>query len=257
MINLQDTINRVCMKATTHRPYIFNTSTLQSGKQVLGTNKLGISKIPNSTSYQVDVLDPLNNLLSNVDMGPIYGIAGVISRTAFATTQYANVTEAILFKAIYDVRDRPFFYVENGIDTQKNIESAPCMECGLLLPLRNLTVDHQRPQTGGALEAILKTFRAFGLTKEGPKGAKGQMILAHLRTGIPLHPAVPKLGRGPLAGTSVVDRYTLSDEGAILYSFIIEGGNLEDLKSNCMHGLLNLRPLCGACNSGRGNPLKF
>jgi hypothetical protein len=270
VLNLKDTIDQVCRKATNFRPHTFSICSLQGGKHVINGNKIRITHI-GPERYTIDVLDASNALLRNVDkdMGKTYATAGMISSLAFAKTQYGNVVDDHLFGIIYDIQDRNLFYSSNGTVTQKTVKSAACMECGLVLPLRNLTIDHQRPQTGGELEAILKTFRAFGLTTEGPQGAKGKMILAYVQasaqpsTQFPTQiqqiiQAIPtRLERGPLSGSSVTDRYTLNDEGTLLYSFAVEAGQLEELKSQCMHGLLNLKPLCGACNSSRQNPTKF
>jgi hypothetical protein len=162
-----------------------------------------------------------------------------------------------LFGLLYDVANRNIFYVSGGVLTGKMELSIPCMLCGVVLPIRNMTIDHQRPQTGGAYEAILKTFRAFGLTKEGPKGEKGKKIKEHLFTGAQITTVPTKLDRISVAGTSLNDRYTLNDEGTELYSFICASGNLEQLKIDCLHGLMNLQPACNSCNSSRGQQLKF
>lgn len=272
MINLKDCIENVCRKATTYRTHSFAIHTLQSAKPVQMVHKIRVTRsgeISGFPRYTVETVDALDKVIAAIDMKPVYSIAGMISATAFAKTQYGNVSDDVLFRIMYDVTDRQLTYVENGIPTQKTTLSGACMECGLILPLRNLTVDHQRPQSGGEYEAVLKTFRAFELTTEGPQGAKGRMVQAYVRASAQLSPLfpqqlsqlivpiAPKLGRGALGGASVVNRYTLNEQGAILYSFIVESGNLAEMKSNCMHGLLNLKPLCGACNSARGNPLKF
>ena len=268
MLNLKDTIDQVCRKATQFRPYTFGLSSLQGAQHLANGNKIRIT-CNGPGQYTVDVLDPQDAFIQTVNMGKIYATAGMISSTAFAKTQYGNVVDDYLFGIIYDVQDRNMPYSSGGIIAQKTVKTSACMECGLVLPLRNLTIDHQRPQTGGELEAVLKTFRAFGLTTEGPQGPKGKMILAYVQasaqptTQFPqqinqLIQAIPtKPGRGPLGGTSLINRYTLNNEGTILYSFAVEAGQLEELKSQCMHGLLNLQPMCGACNSSRQNPTKF
>jgi len=201
--------------------------------------------------HKVEIV--INNFTLLVDMGPVYACAGMISGVAFARTQYSNVLDNEYFHMLYDVKERPLKYIHAGQEIQMSIASAPCVTCGLILPLRNLTVDHQRPQSIGETEAVLKTFRAFGLTKEGPKGPKGQAILAHWTQGIPLKPALTQPGRAVLGGTSVNDRYTLNELGTIIYSFIAGAGKTAALKSSCMHGLLNLRPVSQTCNSSLGN----
>ncbi|GHD70008.1 hypothetical protein [Jeongeupia chitinilytica] len=256
MLNLQNCIEQVCHKATSFRPFEIDVYTLESAReQRLANLQLRINR-PKPGEYAVTLVDAINGE-SEVALGPIYARAGMISKTAFAKTQYANVSDDAFFHILYDVQDRPFSYIENGAPVTKHTPGAPCMVCGLLLPLRNLTVDHQRPQAGGELEAVLKTFRAFGLTREGPKGGKGQRILQHVSQGIALSAVSPKLGRAPVQVGNLADRYTLTNEGAVLYSFIVAAGEREQLKSQCMHGLLNLQPMCQACNSSKGNALKF
>ena len=271
MLNLKDVIDQVLRKATNFRPYILSVCSLQSGQHTTNGNKIRIKSTGTGSGYTVDVLDASDTLLRNVDseMGKTYATAGAISSLAFAKTQYSNVVDDHLFGIIYDIQDRNLPHSSGGSIVQKSVKSAACMECGLVLPLRNLTIDHQRPQTGGELEAILKTFRAFGLTTEGPQGAKGKMILAYVQASAQpsvqfpqqiqqiIQPIPTKLGRASLGGSSVENRYTLTNEGTLLYSFVVDAGKLEDLKSQCMNGLLNLRPLCGACNSSRQNPTKF
>jgi hypothetical protein len=278
VIDLPQSIDKVYHKATTRRPHEFGMKGILNGKEVPITDyKLRVTALPQQSSrvydegtsrgdqisladapvqvHLIEVATRKEALLGNV--GAIYAVAGAISRIAFAKTQYGDVTQDPLFHLLYDVQDRALSYVEAGNSTQKLVRSAPCMICGLVLPLRNLTVDHQRPQTGGELEAVAKTFRAFGLTEEGPKGPKGQKIMQHLLTGLPPTAVPTQSNRAPLGGSSLNARYTLNLAGNVLYSFVSEAGDAELLQTACLHGLLNLRPACGACNSSRGQQLKF
>lgn len=198
-----------------------------------------------------------HNISHDMTMDQVMASAGMISRIAFAKTQYGKVANDTMFKKIYDVEERWLDYIQGGVLMKKLQLSAPCMICGLVLPMRNLSIDHQRPQTGGEIEAVLKTFRAFGLTMEGPQGPKGLAIRTHVTEGKVLKPVFTKPGRSGLGGNNLADRYTLSDVGTVLYSFIAAAGETEQLRTQCMHGLLNLKPACQTCNSARGNPLKF
>lgn len=257
MINLKDTIDSVCRKATRHKPFEFNVVTLESAKEIIRPNcRFRITK-PDYDHISVTLINDLPHSSVPLNLGPVYSRAGMISSTAFAKTQYANVADDPIFHLLYDVQPRSLAYIEAGTPINKPTLSAPCMICGLVLPLRNLTVDHQRPQSGGEIEAVLKTLRAFGLTNEGPKGPKGQAILRHFTKATPLGPVLTQPSRVALGGTNLADRYTLNDVGAILYSFVAAAGQKAELQSQCMHGLLNLKPACQTCNSSRGNPLKF
>lgn len=256
-MNLADVIERECRKATMHAPYYVGVSTLSAGRKKTDAHrKLRVNRQLGG-KYTVHLLDSIAKSESTVDIGRAYGIASAISHNAFAKTQYTKVEDDPAYQRLYDVRQRDFTYVQDGIEITRSALGAPCMVCGLMLPMRNMTVDHQRPQTGGQDEAVLKTFRAFGLTTEGPKGSKGKAMLAHLTEGVPLATSTPEYGREVVITGSVNDRYTLNLTGAVIYSFVVAANLTSELASQCMHGLLNLRPSCGACNSARGQSLKF
>lgn len=251
--DLKAVIETACRNGTERHPYVFNVVTLTNAReQPVRNRKLRVISAPRA----VDLIDG-TKVIKRVDMGRLLGLAGSISNTGFARTQYAKVQKNGLFEQLYDVKDRLFEYVEAGKPVQKQVPSAPCMICGLVLPLRNLTIDHQRPQKGGEIEAVLKTFRAFGLTLEGPGGPKGQAILAHVNTGKALAPLPTQPGRDALGGGAAARRYSLNEDGMFLYSFVAAANQIQQLKDACMHGLLNLKPACGACNSSKGNPVKF
>jgi hypothetical protein len=208
----------------------------------------------------VEVVDAADTVLATWSGGAFLGYSRMIDFIAYARTTYASVKEDVLWQKLYNLQVRQIAYIENDQDVTKFEPTMPCMQCGIVLPERLLTIDHQRPQAGGHLEAVVKNFRACGLTQEGPRGAKGQMILQHLRgqlhfdliTPVPTRPNRPVLG-----GASVDARYTLSDEGAVLYSIVVAADCEEELKMRCMNSPINLTPLCQPCNSARGNPLKF
>ncbi|QJE01791.1 hypothetical protein HH212_18610 [Massilia forsythiae] len=257
IINLKDTIEKVLRKATSSRPYLFNVVTLETGKEVAKAGyKLKVLR--RNDGYDVELVTTMPPVTTTaLKMGPLYARAGMVSSVAFARTQYGNVTDDILFQKLYDVKKRWLMYIEAGDSSTREVWSAPCMICGLVLPMRNLTVDHQRPQSGGEIEAVLKTFRAFGLTMEGPRGGKGKIVLQHITAGAQLEPVLTRPGRFGLGGFNINDRYTLNDDGAVLYSFVVDAGEKALLQSQCMHGLMNLKPACQTCNSARGKELKF
>lgn len=124
-------------------------------------------------------------------------------------------------------------------------DSVGCWHCGIILPIRAIQVDHSRPQAAHVTEAVAKVFRHAGLTVGAPGGMKGQMIS----------------GRDQDMA-SVADRYTLTVEGAIVYSLIHAGTQHEihSLRGSCVNNISNLRPMCGRCNTARnigGIPNKF
>lgn len=256
-MDLKDGIQSVCRQATSHRPHRFAVHTLvKATKTPVMGKALEVTVTPPS-QYRLHLVESGSGTRTEMPLGTYYALAGLIEATAQSPTTYGNVKAQEVFKLLYDVRTRPIQYIRAGVAATEQVDSAPCMACGLVLPFSHLTIDHQRPQTDGEIEAVLKTFRACGLTREEPKGGKGQQLLAHLRRGVALAPVPTAPGRAALGGTSVDDRYTLNDEGTVLYSFAVAAGMERDLLERCMHGLVNLAPLCQPCNSRRGNPLKF
>ena len=207
----------------------------------------------------------------------------------------------------------------NGL---QSTECLTCNECGYVLPRAHFDIDHQRPQSGGENEALLKMMRVLGLTKAGPHGKKCLQLQAivrqalaqeqqklqelrlQVRSGnIPENDPLPKYEKwlftndlfiaawqfmddtvgyksdkedlpndrytfqpvdpkqlrpdAPVSST-LQDRYTLNEDGIILYSIIRELKMEQEVFEETMHSLVNLRPLCGPCNKERGNRvLKF
>lgn len=146
------------------------------------------------------------------------------------------------WRRFYHVASRQLAHLdENGSSVNKPPEdSAACVDCGLLLPLRTIHIDHQRPQTGNSLEPICKVFRAMGLTVDGPQGRKGAEFagkwtagaagLAGIATGV--HPL----------------KYTLNRIGMLYYTLAVWSKTDFTLAQHCLHHVINLRPLCMACN---------
>jgi hypothetical protein len=199
----------------------------------------------------------LNQVIALVDLGQMQGVVRMIDSLAHAKTTYRNALHSDPWRLLYNVRERNVSYIENETPVTKHELTLPCMNCGIVLPIGHISIDHQRPQSGGELEAVLKTLRVCGLTNEGPKGTKGLMLMRHLTQGLSLAPLPTRPNRPRAAGTSLPARYTLNILGSVLYSLLIAAQAEDELKARCMHGLMNLAPLCQPCNSSRGNPLKL
>lgn len=115
------------------------------------------------------------------------------------------------------------------------LDATYCAGCGVLLPIRNLHVDHQAPKKGGEYSAILRMFRHYGLTESGPKGRKGALSI------------------GRTSGTTLNDRYTLNAQGILMFSAYVYAGLEGELKTRCVNHFWNFSPKCGYCNSSKGN----
>jgi hypothetical protein len=127
--------------------------------------------------------------------------------------------------------------------------TVPCYDCGLILPEKLITIDHQRPQAGQADEAVVKAFRALGLAKGGPKGPKGTAISASWAGKV-----------GGLTGQSSQsqdERYSTNEIGNIYLSLVILANEWGTLQNVCLHNIVNLRPLCSECNSPTRNLQKY
>lgn len=124
--------------------------------------------------------------------------------------------------------------------------SVYCTQCNVLIPAFCVTVDHVKPQAGGGNQAMLKVFRALGLTAAGPKGTAGKWVFTTY-----------KKAPAPGGATQKQDRYAMTFEGAAIFSAICSAGARADLKDACLNNIVNLRPMCIHCNTSKGNALPF
>jgi hypothetical protein len=186
-------------------------------------------------------------------MGPVVTTAhvtsfvGIIQRS-FAHNQHRNVlTQNVDWRTFYHVAARALTYIDNGGAAMvvAPADTVPCFDCGLVLPLANIHIDHQRPQAGNELEPICKVFRAMGLTIDGPSGPKGTHAIATWRGQVN--------GLGSAGVNTRAAKYTLNDVGKMYYTLAHDAGELPTLKTACMNHVINLRPLCSACNTPNRN----
>ncbi len=166
---------------------------------------------------------------------------------------YRNVKDCAEWRTFYGVQDPPM-YSTMYIDKNHNVKLAqdplvPCRACGIVLPLKVITIDHRHPQTGGAVGAVCKVFRGLGLTVGGPKGAKSKQW-QNTQTATNVGGTAKVIG-------STNERYSLTETGLIYYTMFKEAGALQKLYDACMNNILNLRPVCGPCNSRLRNSGAF
>ena len=162
------------------------------------------------------------------------------------------LTQNAQWRTLYNVANRALQYVDraNNAVVKAAEASVPCHDCDIVCRLdANITIDHQRPQAGNDLEPICKVFRAMGLTLDGPDGRKGQHFGG-------IWPALV----GGQASNNIGTRnakYTLNDIGAIYYTLSEWNNQYGNLASDCLNHIINLRPLCNACNSPNRNVRHF
>jgi hypothetical protein len=161
-----------------------------------------------------------------------------------------TLTKSVPWRTFYNVANRVLMYLDKAgapLGPVPNTETVACYDCGLVLPLANITVDHQRPQGGNPYEPVVKVFRAMGLTVAAAAGPKGTHFSAM---------QVPHVGGVAGAGMGTRQaKYTLNDVGKIYYTIADSCGVLKDntLTTACMNHIVNLRPLCNACNTSTRN----
>jgi hypothetical protein len=143
----------------------------------------------------------------------------------------------------------------------------PCHNCGVVLPIQSIEVDHQNPQAGGRF--VLKIFRTIGLTTTGPIGAKGGAYAfdrafnrgKDFKSTL-IHPNYREMGSDSYLteasrytgyDTTPVSKWTTTVEGSLLLSAFAFVNAMNDLNRFCMNSVLNLVPLCRACNGAKGN----
>lgn len=181
---------------------------------------------------------------------------------AYFYEDYARIKRHKLFAKIYLSELRPVSYLENGLVTTKECNTYPCMMCGIILPEHLITIDHHHPQAGGELLALLKVFRACGLTLNGPRGSLGQAYLKHAHQSyLNLASAIIYGDDWPLLEPSkstsddvhYEQRNSLTNQGILIYSLLVWSMDIPRVIQNCMDSLLNLKPLCQSCNSSKSN----
>lgn len=165
---------------------------------------------------------------------------------------YRNVKTNQLWRTLYGVRYKNFDTYDsktNQVGT-KQYYTTYCQRCNVVLPLRNLTIDHQKPQQGGDVEAMLRVFRAAGLTVSTGVGQKNRYLQGQVAQSVGGNTTV--LPRGGQRGSDQ-DRYTLSNKGALYFTALQHYNMVGEMKNMSMHHIANLRPMCGPCNSGLRN----
>ncbi|WP_375444239.1 hypothetical protein [uncultured Fibrella sp.] len=194
---------------------------------------------------------PAPKVLKSVTVDDLRTYAKFLDKTGYG--DYSDVKTDTVWKAIYDVKSRSLPHKNGKVTSTKAIESSPCLRCGFIFPVDNITVDHQRPQSGGGFAAMLKVFRAMDLTMDGASGLKGQTIFdAVINKSV-----VAKSKRTDQAHVSATGfrgrRYELSYEGMLVYSVMRAITSKSILLQACMHNACNLAPLCAVCNSSKNN----
>lgn len=167
---------------------------------------------------------------------------------SYTPNQYRLVKQNLHWQALYHHQQNyPFPTIDKqGVAGTSHEEAAPCVGCNVLMPYRCLTVDHQRPQVGGDLLAVMRVFRALGLTVGGPQGRKGLSALQNHAASVG--------GVQPAPNGQAVQKNQLNIQGQMYFTLLREDDDVwANVKTQAMHHYVNLRPMCGPCNSQLGN----
>jgi hypothetical protein len=178
----------------------------------------------------------------------IRAFSDIFERDSFKKkNSYREIKDNQDWRNIYGVDYPNLDWIDpkSGAVTNVATPSVYCRACGIYMPLKLATVDHQRPQAGGAILAVCRVFRALGLTEGGATGAKGQYFNQIYAA------SVGGTVDGKIYGGE--ERYTLNPIGEIYYSLLQKSGLMLEFKDVCMHSVYNLRPVCGPCNSSLSN----
>lgn len=164
---------------------------------------------------------------------------------------YRNVKSNQLWRDIYGVANASFpsFDPKTGTSGTKQALGTYCQRCHFILPLSVLTIDHQKPQSGGGQDALARLFRALGLTKSTGYGVKNRLLQNAFAQYVGGSQDIRLLG--DKGGKE--DRFSLTSMGMLYYSALRYAGDLPALKTLAMHHVVNLRPMCGPCNSSLRN----
>jgi hypothetical protein len=211
---------------------------------------LTFKKIGKSLRLHEAALEDKNYLLAKVTRAQMDKFEEYTGEAWFKTHgTYRQIKSDSDWQALYGVEEIEYKYIDPKSRKAKigmKIDVVFCRHCGVQMPLRLATVDHQAPQSVGAYFALCRFFRALGLTKGAGTGKKTQQYRRDYAADV-----------GGKTSTEVADwdsRYTLNRVGRIYYSMLAAGKDWTlPMADRCMHSIFNLRPVCGPCNSSLGN----
>ncbi len=194
---------------------------------------------------QIDLIDNYSKVLHTLTGTQVTNFSNLLDNTDFFKKEhsYRQIKDDALWREVYKVEDVMWRRLDptHGLCFD-NIPAVFCRQCGIEIPLRVASVDHQGAQTGGESKAVLRFFRAIGCTESTAKSRKGAIVLARFAAALG--------GDANTRLSGATDRYTLNVMGRMYYTMILKVyGDDSDFKKMCMHALTNLRPVCPPCNS--------
>ncbi len=218
-----------------------------------------------------------NKTLDYLDKNEWVNFLQALSAIMTTKSTYKNIKKQYLWGKLHQLGKRKLKYIHGVVEKIGNAEPTyPCVQCGIVLPIRLITVDHKFPQSGGGLLAIAEVLRVWGWTEQGAKTTKGKIftevkstykkvntdpwtafqLLPHYYKKFNTNTAVPTMGGLKKSLTKIKPSYELNDKGKAFLSLVIATKGLKDLANACMHSYLNLVPMCMYCNSSKNDSIK-
>jgi hypothetical protein len=191
---------------------------------------------------------PQDNIVARIKRDHLLNFFAFVDNHTVPASSYRQILGNKLWCEIYRVQPCTFPTYNHKTNKMGKLTyfATACQKCYLILPVWLLTIDHAKPQDGGQADALLRVFRAAGLTDKPGFGRKNWQLQEKTAASVGVTPYAPAQNeqRG-----GVVERYTLNTHGILYYSLLMHFGLLEELANKSMHHLVNLRPMCGPCNS--------
>ncbi|WP_432727505.1 hypothetical protein [Variovorax sp. W6] len=187
--------------------------------------------------------------------GELFVLLDAISAISVGS-KHRDVLDNAAWRTMYGFQDNVAFpaFNELGHGTHAYEPAMPCHNCGIVLPVFALEIDHRHAQVDDARQAMIKMMRALGHTSQGPSGHKGRYLL-NPTTVQPTFIA-PKRGlRGARSIWDAVAKSTISKPAESLIWCIgaLSEANQKKFINACKNSLTNLRPMCRKCNGEKSN----
>lgn len=153
------------------------------------------------------------------------------------------------WKRMYQYASRSVPYMDQtGALGTKTLPTMPCHNCGVVLPFEFLQVDHQKPQSDTDGLHILKMLRVLGGTTAVATGSKGLAFVGNTLNIVDVFPKARDRSYNYLANATPANKWATNEKGSAFLSLIAYVSGMDDVQRMCKNSLLNLAPLCSACN---------
>ncbi|MEI8395020.1 MAG: hypothetical protein WCF85_09815 [Rhodospirillaceae bacterium] len=175
----------------------------------------------------------------------------------YVGSTHRTVINNTTWRRIYQVSHRNIKRMNaDGVVGDWNTETVPCHNCGVIVSMTEMQIDHYMPQEGGNF--VTKIFRSLELTTAFPTGGKGQAYRGETWNTFILHPKYRDPGDYSHLRdtTTAANKWTTNDRGNVLLSLFGLVGAISDLERMCKNSLLNLVPLCRCCNGAKSNSVR-